>query len=152
LAKGAYQRDDETGMVFAGFLLFLDPPKADAARVLGDLAKLHVDVKVITGDNRFVTGHLAETVGLDPTSMLTGDALAKLSDEALWHAAPRLHSSPRSIRSRKSVSCARFSARVTRSATSATGSTTPPRCTRPTSASRSIRPWTSPARAPTSSS
>ena len=87
-AKGAYQRDDETGMNFEGFLLFLDPPKADAARVLDDLAKLHVDVKIITGDNRFVTGHLAETVGLDPRSMLTGDALAKLSDEALWHAAP----------------------------------------------------------------
>ena len=88
-AKGAYQRDDEGEMVFAGFLLFLDPPKADAARVLGDLAKLNVEVKVITGDNRFVTGHLAETVGLDPTSMLTGDALAKLDDEALWHAAPK---------------------------------------------------------------
>ena len=64
------------------------PPKADATRVLGDLAKLHVEVKVITGDNRFVTAHLAETVGLDPTSMLTGGALAKLDDEALWHAAP----------------------------------------------------------------
>jgi P-type Mg2+ transporter len=89
LAKGAYQRDDEAGMVFAGFLLFLDPPKADAARVLDDLAKLHVEVKVITGDNRVVTGHLAETVGLNPTSMLTGDALAKLDDEALWHAAPK---------------------------------------------------------------
>jgi Mg2+-importing ATPase len=89
LARGAYQRDDEAEMVFAGFLLFLDPPKDDAARVLGELAMLHVEVKVITGDNRFVTGHLAETVGLDPTSMLTGDAIAKLDDEALWHAAPR---------------------------------------------------------------
>ncbi len=89
VAKGTYQRDDETEMVFAGFLLFLDPPKADAARVLDDLAKLHVEVKVITGDNRFVTGHLAETVGLDPTSMLTGEALAKLDNEALWHAAPK---------------------------------------------------------------
>jgi Mg2+-importing ATPase len=87
-AQGAYQRDDEREMVFAGFLLFLDPPKAGAARVLGDLAKLHVDVKVITGDNRFVTGHLAAAVGLDPTSMLTGEALTKLDDEALWHAAP----------------------------------------------------------------
>jgi Mg2+-importing ATPase len=86
-ARGTYRRDDEAEMVFAGFLLFLDPPKADAARVLGDLAKLHVEVKVVTGDNRFVTGHLAQTVGLDPTSMLTGDALAKLDDEALWHAA-----------------------------------------------------------------
>ena len=36
-----------------------------------------------------MTGHLAETVGLDPRSMLTGDALAKLDDEALWHAAPK---------------------------------------------------------------
>ncbi len=89
LAKGAYQHDDEAEMVFAGFLLFLDPPKADAARVLADLARLHIEVKIITGDNRFVTAHLAETVGLDPTSMLTGDALAKLDAEALWHAAAR---------------------------------------------------------------
>ena len=74
-------------MVFAGFLLFLDPPKVDAARVLANLARLHVEVKVITGDNRFVTAHLAKTVGLDPTSMLTGEALAKLSDEAWWHVA-----------------------------------------------------------------
>jgi Mg2+-importing ATPase len=86
--KGTYQRTDEAGMVFAGFLLFVDPPKADAARMLDDLARLHVEVKVITGDNRFVTAHLAETIGLDPTSMLTGGALAKLSEEALWHAAP----------------------------------------------------------------
>ena len=86
-AKGTYQRDDEAEMVFAGFLLFLDPPKADAARVLGDLGKLNVQVKIITGDNRFVTGHLAGMVGIDPTSMLTGDALAKLDDEALWQVA-----------------------------------------------------------------
>jgi Mg2+-importing ATPase len=89
VAKRVYQRDDEAEMVFAGFLLFLDPPKADAARVLGDLAKLNVEVKVITGDNRFVTGHLAEAVGLDPASMLTGDALATLDDEALSHVASK---------------------------------------------------------------
>ena len=88
-ARATYQRSDERDMVFAGFLLFLDPPKPDAARVLGDLAKLNVEVKVITGDNRFVTGHLAAIVGLDPASMLTGEALTKLDDEALWHAAPK---------------------------------------------------------------
>jgi Mg2+-importing ATPase len=88
-ARAAYAREDEAGMTFGGFLLFLDPPKADAARVLGDLAALHVQVKIITGDNRFVTAHLAEVVGLDPASMLTGEALDRLSDEALWHTAPR---------------------------------------------------------------
>jgi len=89
-AKGAYQHEDEAEMVFAGFLLFLDPPKADAARMLAELAKLRVEVKVITGDNRFVTGHLAEIVGLDAKTMLTGDALSKLDDEALWHAVPKV--------------------------------------------------------------
>jgi Mg2+-importing ATPase len=84
-----FHRDDERDMTFVGFLLFLDPPKADATRTLRDLAALKIDVKVITGDNRHVTGHLARTLGLDPTSMLTGEALARLSDEALWHLAPK---------------------------------------------------------------
>ncbi|WP_291989527.1 magnesium-translocating P-type ATPase [Luteitalea sp.] len=87
-ARATYQRDDETGMVFAGFLLFVDPPRSDAARVLADLAHLGVGVKIITGDNRFVTRHLAAAVGLDPASMMTGEALATLDDEALWHTAP----------------------------------------------------------------
>ncbi|MFN8927622.1 MAG: HAD-IC family P-type ATPase [Rhodospirillales bacterium] len=40
-------------------------------------------------DNRHVTAHMAEAVGLDATSMLTGEELATLKDEALWHRAPR---------------------------------------------------------------
>ena len=35
------------------------------------------------------TAHLAEAVGLDAQGMLTGEELAKLKDEALWHLAPR---------------------------------------------------------------
>jgi Mg2+-importing ATPase len=44
---------------------------------------------VISGDNRHVTAHLAEAVGLDARSMLTGEQLAALKDEALWNLAPR---------------------------------------------------------------
>ena len=44
---------------------------------------------MISGDNRYVTAHLAEAVGLDARSMLTGEELAKLREEALWHLAPR---------------------------------------------------------------
>jgi Mg2+-importing ATPase len=36
-----------------------------------------------------VTAHLAQAVGLSATSILTGEALAALRDEALWHLAPR---------------------------------------------------------------
>jgi Mg2+-importing ATPase len=88
-AKPRYSRDDERDMTFRGFLVFNDPPKADARRTIGDLAKLGIRIKVISGDNRYVTAHLAEAVGLNSKSMLTGEELAKLRDEALWQRAPR---------------------------------------------------------------
>ncbi|HHZ07973.1 MAG TPA: magnesium-translocating P-type ATPase [Rhizobiales bacterium] len=88
-ARARYGRDDEQNMVFRGFLFFRDPPKADAARTLAGLAALGVRVKVISGDNRNVTAHVARAVGLDAEAMLTGAELAVLRDEALWHLAPR---------------------------------------------------------------
>lgn len=88
-AKPHYDRNDEQGLVFAGFLLFLDPPKVEAAKTVRDLAALGIAIKIISGDNRYVTAHLAEIVGLDPKAILTGAELARLTDEALWHAAPR---------------------------------------------------------------
>ncbi len=88
-AKERYGRDDEQGMTFRGFLVFSDPPKADAQRTIHDLAHLGIRIKVISGDNRYVTAHLAQAVGLNPKSILTGDDLGKIRDEALWHLAPR---------------------------------------------------------------
>ena len=89
VAKPHYGHDDEQSMTFRGFLVFSDPPKADAQRTIQDLAQLGIRIKVISGDNRYVTAHLAEAVGLNSKSMLTGDDLGKLKDEALWHRAPR---------------------------------------------------------------
>ncbi len=87
--KPHYSREDEQGMTFRGFLVFSDPPKLDSKRTIHDLAQLGIRIKVISGDNRYVTAHLAEAVGLNSKSMLTGDDLEKLKDEALWHLAPR---------------------------------------------------------------
>ncbi len=87
--RADYDRADEAEMTFRGFLLFQDPPKADAARAIADLAGLGIAIKVISGDNRFVTAHVARAVGLDPAAMLTGQEIAAMRDEALWHMAPR---------------------------------------------------------------
>ncbi|MBL8893077.1 MAG: HAD-IC family P-type ATPase, partial [Rhizobiales bacterium] len=83
-----YGRDDEMEMTFRGFLIFFDPPKADAQRTIEDLGRLGIRVKVISGDNRHVTAHLARAVGLDAESILTGEELAGLKEEALWQRAP----------------------------------------------------------------
>lgn len=88
-ARERYGRDDEQDMTFRGFLVFYDPPKADAQRTIHDLNRLGIRIKVISGDNRHVTAHLAAAVGLDAKAMLTGEELATLKDEALWHLAPR---------------------------------------------------------------
>ena len=85
----AYPPDLEQGMTFRGFLVFVDPPKPEAKRMIQDLAGLGIRIKVISGDNRHVTAHLAQVVGLDAKAMLTGEELAKLTDQALWHRAPR---------------------------------------------------------------
>ncbi|MCX6586868.1 MAG: magnesium-translocating P-type ATPase [Acidobacteria bacterium] len=87
LAAGETARESE--LDFAGYLLFLDPPKPGVKTVLSELAGLGVAVKVITGDNHLVAAHLAQAVGLPAEAMLTGAEIQALSDEALWHRAER---------------------------------------------------------------
>jgi Mg2+-importing ATPase len=88
-AKEHYEHADEAGMRFAGFLLFFDPPKPEAAQTIRDLAALGVRIKIITGDNRYVAAHVAEAIGLDPRATLAGEELARMKDESLWHRAPK---------------------------------------------------------------
>jgi P-type Mg2+ transporter len=87
--SGAYTRADEQGLNFAGFLLFMDPPKADASQTLIDLAQRGVQLKIITGDNHKVARHVAEAVKLPVTNVMTGRELNDMGDEALMHAAER---------------------------------------------------------------
>ncbi|RTL97321.1 MAG: magnesium-translocating P-type ATPase [Hyphomicrobiales bacterium] len=81
--KAGFSRDDETGMEFAGFLLFLDPPKEGVRKTLSALADRGIGVKVISGDNRYVAAHLAEAVGLRSDRIMTGEDLSKLTKNGL---------------------------------------------------------------------
>lgn len=82
--RDRYTRADESTLEFAGFLTFLDRPKADVARTIAELARLGVAVKLITGDNALVARHVAGLVELRAASLLTGSDLRRLPDEALW--------------------------------------------------------------------
>ncbi|MFB9947778.1 magnesium-translocating P-type ATPase [Rhizobium puerariae] len=74
---------DETDLTFVGFAAFLDPPKESAGPAIEALARLGVDVKIITGDNEGVTRHVCKTLGIEVKGCLNGAELANLSDEAL---------------------------------------------------------------------
>jgi len=82
-ARAAFDAQDERDLRFEGLLFFSDPPRADAGRTLAALARLGIEVKLITGDNRHVAAHLARAVGLDSRGALTGADLAGMTDEAL---------------------------------------------------------------------
>jgi Mg2+-importing ATPase len=81
--KAAYNRDDERGMTFMGFLTFLDQPKPGVKETIAQLAALGVSIKIITGDSKLVTQHIATLVGLHSEHVLTGQQLHNLPDEAL---------------------------------------------------------------------
>ena len=74
-----YEPEDEKDLVFEGFLAFLDPAKESVAETLQRMRELGIHVKVITGDNAYVTQKIAKDVGLQVEGMVTGDELAKLN-------------------------------------------------------------------------
>jgi Mg2+-importing ATPase len=79
---GHITRADESEMSFAGFLLLEDPLKASSLASLQKLRALDVEVKIITGDNRFAAAHIARTLAIESDRILTGPDLDNLSEEA----------------------------------------------------------------------
>jgi Mg2+-importing ATPase len=75
--------DDEQQLVFAGFAVFLDPPKPSAGPAIEALEKQGVGIKVLSGDNEQVTKHVCTELGIPVTGLLTGAEIEALSDEAL---------------------------------------------------------------------
>jgi Mg2+-importing ATPase len=78
-----FESTDEREMTFLGFLLLLDPPKADAREALARLENAGVRIKLITGDNRLVSAYIAQQVGLSSPQVITGERMRTISDEAL---------------------------------------------------------------------
>ncbi|MGZ3850237.1 MAG: magnesium-translocating P-type ATPase [Flavisolibacter sp.] len=76
-------KDDEMEMVFLGFLIFFDPPKQGIIQSIGELKKTGISLKIITGDNVLIAAYLAREVGLESATLLSGNALHNLTDEAL---------------------------------------------------------------------
>jgi Mg2+-importing ATPase len=74
---------DETALTFAGFVLFIDPPKVDAACAIHALAEIGVEVKILTGDNERVARHICKAIGVTVEGVLTGQELATMSAESL---------------------------------------------------------------------
>ncbi|MEO7085499.1 MAG: magnesium-translocating P-type ATPase [Gemmatimonadaceae bacterium] len=80
---GPYTVVDESDLILAGFIGFLDPPKESAAPALKALAGHGITVKILTGDNDIVTRKVCRAVGLDVERIVLGSELQGLDDAAV---------------------------------------------------------------------
>ena len=78
---------DEHDLVLRGYVAFLDPPKKTAGPALEALHQHGVAVKILTGDNQFISRKVCKDVGLVPDPMLLGADVEKMSDPELAEAA-----------------------------------------------------------------
>ncbi len=78
-------KEQEASMIFLGFLLLYDPPKAGIMETIQKMKQLGVALKIVTGDNALVAASVARQVGLANPRILTGSELHRMSDEALLH-------------------------------------------------------------------
>ena len=76
-------KEDEKDFIFLGFIVLEDPVKEGVADTIKKLKLQGISLKVISGDNRLVTAHIGEQVGLSTAQIITGTDLLHISDAAL---------------------------------------------------------------------
>ncbi|TRZ78869.1 MAG: magnesium-translocating P-type ATPase [Nitrosopumilales archaeon] len=79
------EKEDDTNMVFLGFLVLFDPPKAGIIETINQLKDLGISLKIITGDNKLVAENVAKQIGLGNPRILTGQELRQMTNEAFFH-------------------------------------------------------------------
>ncbi|WP_367773972.1 magnesium-translocating P-type ATPase [Flavobacterium sp. WC2421] len=84
-------KEDETAMVFAGFILLEDPIKEGITEAIEKLKKLQVNLKIISGDNKNVSKSTALKIGIKNPVIITGQELYKISPEALKQLVKKTH-------------------------------------------------------------
>jgi Mg2+-importing ATPase len=84
-------KEDETEMIFAGFILLEDPIKTGIAETIAELQKLQVQLKIISGDNKNVARSIALKIGIKNPVVMTGQELFSVSPEALKHLVRKTH-------------------------------------------------------------
>ncbi|MBG6111451.1 Mg2+-importing ATPase [Flavobacterium sp. CG_23.5] len=91
IAADSISKEDETNMIFAGFILLEDPIKAGIIETIDELKKLQVHLKIISGDNKNVALSIALKIGIKDPIVMTGKELFSTSPEALRQLVKKTH-------------------------------------------------------------
>lgn len=84
-----FTAEDECDLIIAGFLVFTDPVKPSAKQAIKDMGEYGITVKVLTGDNEYVSRHVCEQIGIPTENILVGPTIDSMTDEELREAAEK---------------------------------------------------------------
>ncbi|MEK7518924.1 MAG: HAD-IC family P-type ATPase, partial [Patescibacteria group bacterium] len=70
---GTYEKNEEQGMTFLGYVAFMDPAKESVKETLDELELLGVEIKILTGDNELLTQKVCRDIQLVVKGMITGE-------------------------------------------------------------------------------
>lgn len=73
----------EKNLIFVGLVGMIDPPRKEVKAAIKTAQQAGIQIKIITGDNPLTAKAIGKSLGLQITSILTGDEIDKLSDSAL---------------------------------------------------------------------
>src|SRR5207245_7250932 len=76
-----YSKDDESDLILAGYVAFLDPPKETALKAVRALGVRGVAVKILTGDNDLVSRKICQAVGIPTDRVVLGSQVEERSRE-----------------------------------------------------------------------
>ncbi len=81
--SGDDRQNFESDIVFVGILGFIDPPRKEVKGAIQTCQEAGIKVIMITGDHPETAKAIAAQVGIDSTYVLTGNEIAKMTDEDL---------------------------------------------------------------------
>lgn len=74
---------DECMMIFLGFVVFMDPPKAGVGESLALIKKTNIELKILTGDNELITKSTCKQIGFEMKGVVLGSEIAGMTDTKL---------------------------------------------------------------------
>jgi Mg2+-importing ATPase len=81
--KKTYKKEDERDLTLVGLVGFLDPAKHSAGKTVQELKHYGVDVKIVTGDNEWVTKKICADLAIPIRGIMIGDTVDRLDQAAL---------------------------------------------------------------------
>ncbi len=83
--------DDESNMIFAGFIQLEDPIKSGITNTINALNDLSVELKIITGDNKNIARSIAYQIGIQNPILLTGKEVINATAKDLVQMVGKVH-------------------------------------------------------------